>query len=688
MSSIRLTAAIGVALLMSLPASQAHAAKKGLDATTLVQLKRISSPNVSPDGQTMFYSLRETDLAKDKGMSKTWRMDMNTGQSSPVFSGDDSGSGLTWSKDGKTVYFSRDVDGASQLFRMSANGKNATQMTNVEGGIGGFKLSADAKHMVFSTSGWPECSTIACSLKKDKANEAKKDTGVVYDKMFVRHWDTWKDGKINRIYSLALTDKGISKATPVLLSHVIGDVPSKPWGGMGDVTLAPDGQSVVFTARKADRTEPWSTNFDLYRVGMDGKNQTNLTAANKAWDTAPTFSKDGKTLYYGAMKRPGFEADRFGIMAMDMATGKIREIAPNWDRSAGGLVLSEDGKTIYTAANEMGRKRLFAVDVASGAVKALTQEGYVGGFVQAGDRIIASVDDLDSPADLWSIPLDGSQAKQLTHVNADVTKNIAWGEYEQFTFKGANNEDVRGYVMKPANYVPGKKYPVAFLIHGGPQGSFGDHFHYRWNPQTYAGMGFASVFIDFHGSTGYGQDFTDSISEDWGGKPLEDLQKGWAYAQKKYDFLDADRACALGASYGGYMVNWIAGNWNEPWKCLVNHDGVFDQRMMYYATEELWFIEWENGGVYWDNVKQFEKHNPVNHVKDWKVPMLVVQGELDYRIPVTQSLATFTALQRQGIPSKLLYFPDENHWVLKPNNSIRWHQEVGDWLQQWTKPKQ
>jgi dipeptidyl aminopeptidase/acylaminoacyl peptidase len=239
---------------------------------------------------------------------------------------------------------------------------------------------------------------------------------------------------------------------------------------------------------------------------------------------------------------------------------------------------------------------------------------------------------------------------------------------------------VHGYVIQPWNLQPGQKAPVAFLIHGGPQGSFHNQWHYRWNAQTYAGMGFAVVMIDFHGSTGYGQAFTDSISQDWGGKPLEDLQKGWAAALAKYDFLDGERACALGGSYGGYMVNWIAGVWNEPWKCLVSHAGVFDLRSMAYATEELWFTEWENGGVPWENPAKLEKHNPVNHVQHWRVPMLVIHGQKDYRVLVEQGIATFTALQRRGIPSEMLYFPDENHWILRPHNSVQWHEAVNRWL--------
>jgi dipeptidyl aminopeptidase/acylaminoacyl peptidase len=385
------------------------------------------------------------------------------------------------------------------------------------------------------------------------------------------------------------------------------------------------------------------------------------------------------------MQRPGFEADRFALMAMDMANGATREVASKWDASADGITLSADGKWIYTTATELGQHPLFAVNLANGEVQGIAADGAIHDFDIRGNTLVFSRSTLTSASNLFVASRDGKRPRQLSHFNQEALRDVAMGEFEQFRFPGWNNETVHGYVVKPWNFQAGKKYPVAFIIHGGPQGSMGNSFHYRWNPQTYAGRGYAVVFIDFHGSSGYGQKFLDSISGDWGGKPLVDLQKGWAHALAAYPFLDADRACALGASYGGYMVNWIAGNWNEPWRCLVNHDGVFDTRAMGYETEELWFTEWENRGTPFDPESLYEKHNPALHVAKWRTPMLVVQGELDYRIPVTQSLSAFTALQRRGIESKLLYFPNENHWVLKPANSVLWHETVLGWLEQWTK---
>ncbi len=331
-------------------------------------------------------------------------------------------------------------------------------------------------------------------------------------------------------------------------------------------------------------------------------------------------------------------------------------------------------------AQDVGHRTLWQLDIADSNVEKLVGGGAIGSIGVSDDHIVYAMNSLKSPTELYVYNNDTGDSTKITDVASRTLSDVVMGDYEQFSFKGAEDATVYGFVVKPAGYKRGESYPVAFLIHGGPQGSFSNSFHYRWNPQTYAGQGFAVVMIDFHGSTGYGQAFTDSISGDWGGKPLEDLQLGLAAAVEKYDFLDGDRVCALGASYGGYMINWIAGQWPDRFRCLVNHDGVFDHRSMYYTTEELWFPEWEHGGPYYANPEGHEKHNPALHVDKWQTPMLVIHGELDYRVPVTQGIAAFTALQRQGIESRFLYFPDENHWVLKPHNSIRWHDEVNGWL--------
>jgi dipeptidyl aminopeptidase/acylaminoacyl peptidase len=478
-------------------------------------------------------------------------------------------------------------------------------------------------------------------------------------------------------------------ATGVPVDVIFGidaDTPSRPFGGPEEITFTPDGKAVVLTTRDVGREEPWSTDFDLYLAPVDGSKPPKcLTEKNTAWDTNPVFSPDGKTLAYLAMARPGYEADRLRIILRAWPNGKERVLTENWDRSPSSLCFSPDGKKIYATAADTGQDSLFAIDVKTGSVQTVVKEGAIGSPSAAGDRIIYSLNNLSSPAELYSVSPDGSDIRKITSINAEKIAAARVGEYEQFSFRGWNDETVYCYIVKPADFKQGKKYPLVVLIHGGPQGSFGNTFHYRWNPQAYAGAGYAAVMVDFHGSTGYGQAFCDSIRGDWGGKPLEDLQKGLAAALDRYRWMDGEKVGALGASFGGYMINWIAGNWPDRFRCLVNHDGNLDERMAYFDTEELWFPEWDHEGAPWDNPEGYEKQNPLNFVKNWKTPMLVIHGGQDYRVAETQGIATFNALQRRGIPSKLLYFPDENHWVLKPANSILWHETVIAWLDQWLK---
>ena len=690
--SARTPLVLALAGLLGLGAVHDVEAARGLDVRDLQKLDRVSSPVLSPDGARVVFARRE--IGEDLGKASTglWIRDLRTRDLAPPKRLTPEGWSVnspSFSADGKSVYFLSAKGGSQQLYSIPVAGGEPRQLTRYPLDIGSYKVSPDGKRIAVSMDVFADCGAdLDCTVSRLDQREKSKASGVVYDQLFVRHWDTWADGRHSRLF-VTTPASGDKAPAPVLVgagrNEPVGHVPSRPFGGSDEYTWSPDGKSLVFSMRVADRQEPWSTNFDLY-LYRDGQPLKNLTASNPAWDTGPVFSADGRTLYYRAMKRPGFEADRFGLVAMELASGKTREIAPTWDRSADGIALSADGKAIYTTAQHLGQHPLFKVDVASGRVEQVVGEGTISAFDIAGDTLAFTRNSLRSGDQLFTTSLaNPAQQRAITPSAGEMLPDVAFGDYEQFTFAGWNGETVHGYVVKPWNYEEGKSYPVAFLIHGGPQGSFGDGWSYRWNPQTYAGQGYAVVMIDFHGSTGYGQAFTDSISGDWGGKPLEDLQKGWAAAQQKYAFLDGDKACALGASYGGYMINWIAGNWfdeagHSPWKCLVNHDGVFDTRSMGYVTEELWFTEWENGGTPYDKPENFERFNPVNHVAKWRVPMLVVQGEKDYRVPVDQGLSTFTALQRKGIESQLLYFPDENHWVLKPANSVLWHDTVNAWL--------
>ncbi len=692
---MRITQAVLPLLLaLALPGTAASAvsADRGLQPQDLASLDRFSAPTLSPDGGLLVFAKTVIDYSANKSSSSLWTRNLLTRDIRPPARLTPEGWNVNspvFSPDGRTVYFLSAKSGTSQLYAIPATGGKPRQLSNVALDVGGYQLSADGKRVAFNVEAFVDCaSDLTCTRKRLDERVASPETGTVYDSLFVRHWDTWRDGRLNRVF-VADLPAGTTMLTSgtAVATDVIGDVPSKPFGDSSEYTWAPDGRSLVLSIRKADRTEPWSTNFDLYQVNADGSGTArNLTASNPAWDTGPVFSADGGKLFYRAMKRPGFEADRYGVMELDLGSGQRREIAPKWDRSADSVAVSADGRTLYVTAQEVGEHPLFAMDVATGNVQRIAAEGSIGSVQVAGSTLAFTRNSLTSGNQVFTGSTEGGAERAITASAGEMLPQVKFGEYEQFSFPGWNRETVHGYVLKPWNYQAGKQYPVAFLIHGGPQGSFGNSWSTRWNPQTYAGQGYAVVMIDFHGSTGYGQAFTDAISQHWGDRPLEDLQKGWKAAQQKYPFLDGANACALGASYGGYMVNWIAGNWHTPasgaWKCLVNHDGVFDTRMMGFVTEELWFTEWENGGSPWDKSAVHEKFNPSRHVDKWRVPMLVVHGQQDFRIPVSQGLGAFTALQRRGIESKFLYFPDENHWVLKPHNSVQWHDTVNGWLKQ------
>jgi dipeptidyl aminopeptidase/acylaminoacyl peptidase len=651
--------------------------------TDQVTMRRASGLAASPDGSHLAFVLRSTDVEAGRGRTDIWLVHASGGEARALTSHPENDSDPTWAKDGKSIYFLSSRSGSNQLHRVRIDGGEAEQITKLPVDIESYHLSPDEKTIVFSAETFPDCPTLACTEQRTNEIKKKKTSGRIYDALFFRHWDTWKEGKRSHLFAYTLGED--PARTRDLMSGMKMDAPSKPFGGAEEFTFTPDGKAIVFTARDPGKNEALSTDLDLFQIALDAKSAPKkLTTENRATDTLPVFSPDGKTLAYLAMARAGYEADKQTIMLRDVASGKTRPLTATWDRSAEGIEFSADGKTIYTTSDNLGQHALFAVDVASGNVMTLVNDGHISDVQVRGQAIAYLRDTLRTPADVFTLDAKGV-SKQLTQVNAEALKELAMGEFEQFDFVGAGGDKVYGFIVKPIGFDAKRKYPVAYLIHGGPQGSFGNHFHYRWNPQVYAAKGYVAIMVDFHGSTGYGQAFTDAIRDDWGGKPFEDLQLGLAAATKKYGFIDDKRVCALGASYGGFMINWIAGNWPDRFKCLVNHDGNLDERFAYYDTEELWFPEWEHKGTPWDNPAGYAHHNPIDHVGKWKTPMLVVHGGKDFRVVDTQGMATFTALQRKGIPSKFLYFPDENHWVLKPHNSVLWHDTVLQWLDQWTK---
>ena len=648
----------------------------------LLQLKRISDPQVSPDGHWLAFVERETDMAANKGHTSLWLLDLHAAGAQPARLTDAGGSDSSprWGPDSRTLYFLSARSGSSQVWRLQLRTAEAHRISDFALDVGSLRVSPRGDRLALSLEVFPDCADLACTKQRLDAVAKDKASGRIYDRIFVRHWDTWSDGTRSHLFSAPLAADGSLGAALDVSRGFDADIPGKPFGGDEDYAFSPDGRTLVFAARIAGRSEPWSTNFDLYQVPADGSSAAvNLTAANPAADAQPVFLANGD-LAWLAQDHPGFESDRFHVMLKDARSGAVRVVTGGWDRSVARLGATADGQALVASADEHGQKLLFRIDPRSGVPTPLTATGSVDAFSVARGEVIIERADLGAPADLYAVPLRGGVARRLTDVNHEVLAAHPTTAYEQFSFKGWHDETVSGYVVKPYGFDPARRFPIAFVVHGGPQVSMQNLWTYRWNAQTFAGGGYAVVMIDFHGSPGYGQAFTDSISRDWGGKPLEDLQKGLAAALQKYPWLDGERVCALGASYGGFMMNWIEGNWPDRFRCIVNHDGLFDQRAMYYTTEELWFPEWEFGTPYYQNPQSYELFNPVDFVSKWRTPMLVIHGEQDFRIPYAEGLGAFTALQRRGIESKLLIFPDENHWVLKPANSVLWYHTVLGWL--------
>lgn len=684
---MRLRIALLLCLLLGLSAAGAGAAPHPFNVHDMLAMDRLGGPEVSPDGQWLAYQVSTPDVPENRSRSDLWLTSTDGQTTTQLTSHPAADFNPRWASDG-TIYFLSSRDGSTQIWHIDPRGGEARQVTHLPLDVSNLAIDPDLGFL-FTMDVYPG-RTIAETVNRDAEKSAQHGTGLIYDELMFRHWDTWEDGKRSHLFVLTNAE-----ATPLdLVPDLDADVPTHPWGGMEEVTVSPDGSEVIFTAKVLPGSEPaWSTDYDLYAVPVDGSGKMRcLTESNRAWDTEPVFTPDGRTLCYLAMDRPNFEADRFHIELRNWKTGvskRLDFIFQGLKLTPHHLKFSGNGKTLYATAGYLGQTSIFRQDIASGRVTLVHKMGRNSGLYLLRGRLLFGHQDLRSPTEFYTIKPNGKDLRQLTDFNGTKLDDTLMGEPEQFTFTGWNGETVYAYLVKPydwtaAKAAAGQTWPLTFLIHGGPQGSFGNNFHYRWNPQAYVGAGFATVAVDFHGSTGYGQEFTDSISHHWGDRPLEDLEKGLAAALKQYTWLDSERIVAAGASYGGYMINWLHGQpFARNFKAFVNHDGNLDERMAYFDTEELWFPEWEHDGTPWSNPSGFGQHNPIDFVHNWFVPTLVIHGAHDYRVVDTQGFSTFTALRRQGIPARLLYFPDESHWVLKPQNSIQWHEEVMSWLQRW-----
>ena len=681
LSALLGTSAITLGILSS------DAMARPMTETDLVMMKRLSAVAASPDGNMIAYQLRETDLAANKGKTDLYMLKLGTAGAQPVMFAskpDKNEHDPAFAPDGKSIYYISNQSGADQIWRYDIATTTTMQVSNFKADVSGFKISPDGQTFAVWGDIARDCMEFGCDTDGDTSKPGP-GTGRAYDQLMVRHWDQWETpGNYSRVFTVALgADGKLGPSGAAMDGTLVGDAPTKPFGGGEEISWSADSSAVLFTLRLADADEAKSTNLDIYRSALRAAIPVNLTANNAGMDTTPAASPDGKYLAWTSMARATYEADRLVVKLMDLKSGKVIALTDAWDRSVGALAWAADSKSLLVTAQDVLETPLFRVDL-KGKVTRMTERGNIAEAVPLKNGgVVYAINSIAGPSDLVHMDTKG-RTTRLTNVNADALATLDPVNYQMFNFAGANGDQVYGQIVKPQGTKG--KLPVLLLVHGGPQGTFNNAWSYRWNPAVMAAQGYAVVSIDFHGSTGYGQKFTDSINKNWGGWPLEDLQKGMDAVGKIDTQLDTANACALGGSYGGYMMNWISGNWPDRFKCLVNHAGIFDLRAMAYETEELWFDQWDNGGP-WTTRSDAEQWNPVNHVAKWKTPTLVIHGEKDYRIPYAQSLAAFTALQQQGVESKLLVFPDENHWVLKPKNSIQWHRTVFDWVGKYLKGK-
>jgi len=660
-----------------------------MTAQDLATLKRVGAPAVSPDKKHIVYSVTETSSdSYDRTTGLFWiDTGAGAGKPAPIANLDDASEhSPSYASDG-FLYFLSDKSGSEQLWRVKPGaGQTPKQVSDLTVDIAGYSVSPDGQKIAV----WADMAKGRLPhIVKAEATQ-KGGTGRAYDQQFVRHWSNWEvPGEYSRIfvYNMGADGKIDTSSAKDILADLVGDAPTKPFGGGEEISWSSDSENIAFTMRKADANEPRSTNTDIFVASASGDGPVvNITADNLATDTMPVFSPDGSKIAYAAMKRPGYESDRLVLTILDIAAQKRIALTKDWDRSVGSIIWEEDGKGLLVTTSDVLDHPAYRIDAASGDFTRLTGAGNVGNITSLGRAsYLYTRNDLNHPTDIY-IQRGRAAPRNISNANAGELASIDAVATKRFSFAGADGDTVWGQIIKPEGAEG--KLPLLFLVHGGPQGSFGDSWSTRWNPKVMASQGYAVVTVDFHGSAGYGQKFMDSINQDWGGKPLTDLKLGLAAAAREDTQIDTKNACALGASYGGYMMNWISGQWNDGFKCIINHAGLFDMRSFYYATEELWFPIWDFGGTYEEQTDLYEKWNPVNHIDNWQTPTLVIHGEKDFRVPYGQSLMAYTALQEKGIESRLLVFPDENHWILKGKNSVQWHDEVFAWADKWLKPEE
>lgn len=653
-----------------------NAATKAIVFDDFIRIKRVTDLQLSPDGAWIAYVVTVMDKDANRGASDIWLVAARGDEPRRLTSSPAADMNPRWSPDGRSIAFISTRSGSPQVWRIDPNGGEAVQVTRISTGASGVAWSPKGTHLAFVSSVYPDCPDDESNRKKMEAVETSKVKARLFDHLLIRHWNAWSDGTRSHVFVIPAAGGTVVDVTPGDF-----DVPPIALGGAQDYAFSPDGTEIAFV-RNVDPEFllGLGTNNDVFVTGTSGGEPKKLTA-NKANDHSPSYSPDGRFLAYLAMARPGFEADKLSLMLFDRQAATTVNLTGSLDYSVGAFLWAPGGAALYFDAEEKGRTAVFRVTLATKKVEKIFEGHTLSALALSPDgrTLYFLKQAFHRPNDVWSLDLKTKTLAQLTKVNADLLAGLDMNPAEEFWFDGAAGDKVHGFLLKPPAFDPSKKYPLLMLIHGGPQGSFGDDFHYRWNAQMFAAAGYVTAMVNFHGSTGYGQAFTDSISGDWGGKPYQDILKAVGYLHGAYPFIDKDRLGAAGASYGGYMIDWIEGQ-TAIFDCLVSHDGVFDLRSMYGATEELWFPEWEYHGTPWTSPEQYNKWSPSMYVKNFKTPCLVIHSANDFRVPLEQGLQFFTSLQRMGVPSKLLYFPDEDHFISKPQNAELWWKTIHDWL--------
>lgn len=663
-------------------------ARRPMTFEDFAAVRNVGDPQLSPDGKWVLYSLRTTDVAANRRTTVTMLMPIAGGSAKQFPDANTRASEARWSPDGKRVAYSAN----GQLWIADASGANAHQITSVNGGASGPVWAPTSDRIAFVTGVYPDCDSDACNIERAKADTGKVKAHIA-DNLLYRHWTEWTPATRSHLFVVSPNGTGLRDVT----SGVKYDVPPGPFGGSEAYAFSPDGKELTYSAKDQGRTDAWSTDVNLYTVAVSGGAPVVITSANKGADQNPVYSPDGRTILYASQARAGFESDRWRLMAYDRATGTSHELLPNWDRNADAYAFSPSGDVIYINAVDASRTKIYRITRGASGWSATpqlltTRANNVSVSIGGAGRTIAWLQDAtERPAEVYvaTIGANGLSApRQLTHENDRLLAQLKLYPVEDYWFKGADGDSVQGLLVKPPQYQPGKKFPVLFLIHGGPQGEWLDQWHGRWNFELFASPGFGIVAINPRGSFGYGQRFVDQISRDWGGKVYTDLMNGLDAALARNSWLDSTRMGAGGGSYGGYMTNWIAGHSNR-FKALFTHAGVYNLENMYGATEEVWFGEWEYGGPYWNKTAMdsvYRRWSPHLFAANFHTPHLVVVGEMDYRVPYTEGLSLFTALQRQGVPSRLIDFPDEGHWIGKPQNQRLWWSEVLGWFTKYLNP--